>query len=62
MVISQMSLVNEYTDKYFIGATLILDDHLRLLFRAFHYETTCTTTHTYVKKDTFFYLPIHFHK
>ena len=38
-----MSLSNEYTDNFFIGESLILDAHLRLLFRAFHYETPCTT-------------------
>ena len=41
MVISQMSLSNEYTDNFFIGESLILNAHLRLLFRAFHYETPC---------------------
>ena len=36
-----MSLTNEYTDNIFMDETSILDAHLRLLFRAFHYETPC---------------------
>ena len=39
---SQMSLVNEYADNSFIGESLILDAHIRLLFCAYHYETPCT--------------------
>ena len=39
-----MSLTNEYTDNIFMDESLILDAHLRLLFRAFHYETPCTST------------------
>jgi hypothetical protein len=38
-----MSLANEYTDNFFIGESSILDAHLRLLFRAYHYETPCIT-------------------
>ena len=38
-----MSLTNEYTDNIFMDEGTILDAHLRLLFRAFHYETPCTT-------------------
>ena len=38
-----MSLTNEYTDNIFMDESLILDAHLTLLFRAFHYETPCTT-------------------
>ena len=41
MVISQMSIANEYTDNFFTGESLILDAHPSLLFRAFHYETPC---------------------
>ena len=41
MVISQMSLSNEYTDNFFMDENLTLDAHLRLFFRAFHYETPC---------------------
>ena len=40
-IISQMSLTNEYTDNIFMDESSILDAHLRLLFRAFHYETPC---------------------
>ena len=36
-----MSLTNEYTDNIFMDESSILDAHLRLLFRAFHYETPC---------------------
>ena len=36
-----MSLFHEYTDNFFIGESSILDAHLRLLFRAYHYETPC---------------------
>ena len=36
-----MSLANEYTDNFFMDESLILDAHLRLLFRAYHYETPC---------------------
>ena len=39
-----MSLYHEYTDNFFIGESSIVDAHLRLLFRAYHYETPCTTT------------------
>ena len=38
-----MSLVNEYTNNFFMDESSILDAHLRLLFRAFHYETPCST-------------------
>ena len=38
-----MSLSHEYTDNFFIGESSILDAHLRLLFRAYHYETPCIT-------------------
>jgi hypothetical protein len=38
-----MSLSHEYTDNFFIGERSILDAHLRLLFRANHYETPCTS-------------------
>ena len=37
-----MSLANEYTDNFFMDECSILDAHLRLLFRAYHYETPCT--------------------
>ena len=40
-----MSLANEYTDNFFIGESSFLDAHLRLLFRAYHYETPCTSLH-----------------
>ena len=36
-----MSLANEYTNNFFMDESSILDAHLRLLFRAFHYETPC---------------------
>ena len=36
-----MSLANEYTDNFFMDESSILDAHLRLLFRAYHYETPC---------------------
>ena len=36
-----MSLTNEYTDNILMDESSILDAHLRLLFRAFHYETPC---------------------
>ena len=36
-----MSLTNEYTDNIFMDESSILDAHLRLLFRAYHYETPC---------------------
>ena len=39
-----MSLANKYTNKVFMDESSILDAHLRLLFRAFHYETPCTST------------------
>ena len=40
-----MSLSHEHTDNFFIGQSSILDANLRLLFRAFHYETPCTYQH-----------------
>ena len=40
-IISQMSLANEYTENFFMDESSILDAHLRLLFRAYHYETPC---------------------
>ena len=36
-----MSPSHEHTDNFFIGQSSILDANLRLLFRAFHYETPC---------------------
>ena len=36
-----MSLTNEYTINISMDESSILDAHLRLLFRAFHYETPC---------------------
>jgi len=36
-----MSLTNKYTDNIFMDESSILDAHLWLLFRAFHYETPC---------------------
>ena len=36
-----MSLSHEYTDNFFIGESSILDAHVRLFFRAYHYETPC---------------------
>ena len=36
-----MSLSHDHTGNFFIGQSLILDAHLGLLFRAFHYETPC---------------------
>ena len=36
-----MSLTNEYTDNIFMDESSNLDADLRLLFRAFHYETPC---------------------
>ena len=37
-----MTLVNEYTANFFEDGSSILDAYLRLLFRAFHYETPCS--------------------
>ena len=45
-----MSLSNEYTDNFFMDESSILDAHLRLLFRAYHYETPCSRK----RKKTFF--------
>ena len=39
-----MSLSHEHTDNFFICQSSILDAHLRLLFRAFHYGTPCRGT------------------
>ena len=44
-IISQMSLTNECTDNFFMDESSILDAHLRLLFRAFHYGTPCILLH-----------------
>ena len=38
----QMSLSNKYTDNFFMGESSTVDVHLRLLFRAFHYEKPCS--------------------
>ena len=41
-----MSLANEYTDNFFMDESSLLDAHVRLLFRAFHYETPCSSEST----------------
>ena len=43
-----MSPTNEYTDNIFMDESSILDAHLRLLFRAYHYETPCTSSTTII--------------
>ena len=48
-LISQMSLANEYTDIFFMDESSILDAHLRLLFRTFHYETPCISIEIFYK-------------
>ena len=53
-----MSLTNKYTDNIFMDESSILDTHLRLLFRAFHYETPCTICCQVVNKNSFYWVEI----